>query len=183
MRSTTSDFRYWKHGVGAALAGTLLLGGLSTLGDIIWAYLDLAHRLQWGLLHGGLLFLALGAYFGCLAGRRMIAAGSAGGLIVGLGGAASFYLLAPSMGTTALFAAWVTVWLLLSLLWTLLQPSEVYFPTGLIRGLVAAVLSGISFYLISDIWLSRGEPNYLFNLVSWTLAYFPGLAALLYTSR
>lgn len=182
MSFTTSDFRHWKRGLGAALVGSVLLGSLSTVGDVFWEFFELPHRIHWGLLHGGLLFLVLGAYFGYLAPHRLLA-GCAGGLIVGLGGAGSYYILAPWMEASALFAAWVTVWLLLSLLWNRLGSTQAYFPTGLARGLVAAVFSGVAFYLISGIWLSPGEPNYLINLVSWTVAYFPGLAALLYTSR
>jgi class 3 adenylate cyclase len=45
----------------------------------------------------------------------------------------------------------------------------------------AALLSGAAFWAISGIWLERepGGPNYAWNFLCWTFAYFPGFAALL----
>jgi hypothetical protein len=53
-----------------------------------------------------------------------------------------------------------------------------------IRGLGAAVLSGLAFYLISGIWTRHdpGGPNYAWNLVAWSFAFFPGFAVL-FSSR
>jgi hypothetical protein len=52
---------------------------------------------------------------------------------------------------------------------------------ALVRGVSAAILSGLAFYAISGIWLKPppGGPHYLTNFVSWTIAFFPGFLALL----
>jgi hypothetical protein len=49
-----------------------------------------------------------------------------------------------------------------------------------VRGVVAAILSGLAFYAISGIWTrpSPEGPNYVRNFLSWTFAFFPGFAAL-----
>jgi len=51
---------------------------------------------------------------------------------------------------------------------------------AILRGLAAAALSGIAFYLVSGIWTDRAPdgPNYLRNFVSWAFAFFPGFASL-----
>jgi hypothetical protein len=52
------------------------------------------------------------------------------------------------------------------------------------RGLLAATLSGAAFYAISGIWTDppRGGPNYLYNFGAWSVAFFPGFAALFVTA-
>jgi hypothetical protein len=62
-------------GASTALAGALLLAAASTLGDLIWARWIPEHRPVYGLAHGTLLFLVLGAWLGALARRP--AAGAA----------------------------------------------------------------------------------------------------------
>jgi hypothetical protein len=48
------------------------------------------------------------------------------------------------------------------------------------RGLAAAVLSGVAFYMISGIWTEHrpGGPNYLTNFLYWSFAFLPGFVAL-----
>jgi hypothetical protein len=44
-----------------AIVGAILIALASTLGDFVWAGLDLRHRAVFGLSHGALLFLCMGA--------------------------------------------------------------------------------------------------------------------------
>ena len=54
----------------------------------------------------------------------------------------------------------------------------------LLRGLRPRVLSGAAFYLVSGMWTDHSAPpNYLRNFASWTFAFFPGFAALLWRRR
>ena len=47
------------------------------------------------------------------------------------------------------------------------------------RGLLAALLSGLAFYLISDIWIHEAaHPGMLEHFAAWTFAFLPGFAAL-----
>ena len=49
------------------------------------------------------------------------------------------------------------------------------------RGAIAAVVAGLAFWMISDIWLGAYDPGPLYwrNLASWCVAFFPGFTALL----
>lgn len=165
------------RGALAALGGTLLLAVVSTLGDFVWARWIPEHRPAYGLAHGTLLFLVLGLWLGGLARRP--AAGAAGGAAIGLGAAAGFYLLAPWLGASAMFVAWCLLWIAVAALQSRLAP-----PAGrretLLRGLAAAIASGLGFWAISGIWLSPapGGPRYAWHLVAWSVAFLPGLLAL-----
>lgn len=173
-----------------AIAGALLIAGVSTLGDYVWAGLDLPHRVAYGLAHGTLLFSCMGAYFGSLHGRAM--AGAIYGAGIGLAAAGSFYVLAPVAGYSVMFFVWAFIWLALALLvgagfspgaphrhgraertWT--------WRSTFARGAAAMTGSGLGFYLISGIWRPfdpRGW-DYAVHFVSWTIAYLPGFLALL----
>ena len=114
-----------------------------------------------------------------MAGRRWLG-GLLGGALTGLIGAASFYAAYPMLGyLNALVAAWMVMWIAFSTLATQLRRERVGTATA-IRGLAAAVLSGVAFYLVSGMWTDHSAPNYLRNFASWTFAFFPGFAALLW---
>jgi hypothetical protein len=51
---------------------------------------------------------------------------------------------------------------------------------ALLRGIAAAVLSGVAFYDISGIWTSHSAqgPNYIVNFASWCVAFLPGFVCL-----
>ena len=51
----------------AVLIAAVLIAAVSTLGDFIWAGLQLRHRPLYGLSHGTFLFLCIGLYLGALA--------------------------------------------------------------------------------------------------------------------
>ena len=169
-------------GLAAALAGALLLGALNTLGDFLWARFVSSHRAVLGLLHGTLLLLALGLYLGAL--RKRPALGALGGAAVGLLAAASFYALARFMGYSAMFVSWMALWLGFAYLDARLRGGAPLRET-LVRGVLAATFSGLAFYAVSGIWTRHepGGPNYAWNFLCWTVAFLPGLVALVVTPK
>ena len=72
------------------------------------------------------------------------------------------------------------LWLLFGALEAWLRHAPMASGPVLMRGLAAAVLSGGAFYLVSGMWTDHSAPNYLMNFASWTFAFFPGFAALLW---
>ena len=159
-----------------AIIASLVLGAISTLGDFVWAALHLRHRTGYGLAHGAVICLSIGAFIGWRV--RRLAAGVIAGPIVGVCAAALFYVLAPWLRYSAMFPAWMFFWICFALLQARLgqQPSS----TAIVRGLVAAILSGAAFYAISGIWTrpSPGGPNYGWNFLAWSFAFLPGFVAL-----
>lgn len=163
-----------------AALGALLLGALNTLGDFVWASLGLRHRVVLGLLHGALLFLALGGYLGAL--RRRALRGALGGAAIGFAAALVFYALARWLRFYAMFPAWMALWAGFALFDArVLREPPAATASALVRGGLAAILSGAAFYAISGIWTKPrpGGPDYVLNLFSWTVAFLPGFLALL----
>jgi hypothetical protein len=165
-------------GIVQAIVGGVLLGALNTFGDFFWEWMNLRHRVAYGVAHGALLLLGLGFYLGILTGRP--AAGAIGGIASGTLAAGVFYALAGMMHLAAMFPAWVGLWLLIGFL------DGVVLRRGgagqaLARGAIAALASGVAFYAISGIWTrpSPDGPHYLVNFASWTFAFVPGFVALL----
>jgi hypothetical protein len=151
-----------------AIIGAALIAAVSALGDFVWAGLHLRHRVVYGLAHGAILFLCMGAYFGWL--QRNTTKGALLGTAIGFTAAASFYLLAPIAGYSVMFFVWAFVWIALA------------FVAGapLWRGALAMIGSGLGFYLISDIWRPFNPEgwDYARHFLSWTIAYLPGFLAL-----
>jgi hypothetical protein len=163
--------------VRAALLGAVLLGGVMTAGDFVWANWRVPHRVVYGLVHGAVMCFCIGSVIGVRARRGL--AGALAGPVVGVVAAGMFYLLAPWLRWSAMLPAWMLFWLLFAVLQQRLRRDEP--ATGaLLRGLLAAVASGAAFYAISGIWTrpSRGGPDYSVHFVSWTLAFLPGFLAL-----
>jgi hypothetical protein len=166
-----------------ALIGALAIAAVSTLGDFIWAEGNLRHRPLYGLTHGTVLFLSIGAYLGATEQQPCLILGASVGAMIGLLAAGSFYVLSPYAGYAVMFLIWAFVWAALAVLTgrILLLERESW---GVVtsRAAAAAIGSGIAFYLISGIWRPF-DPHgwdYALHYVSWTLAYFPGLAALIW---
>lgn len=166
----------WKD----VVMGSLFLAVISTLGDWIWE-MWLRHEVYWGVLHGVILCLCIG----------MVLARSAGGgrawkwgliwePVVGLAAAGVFYLTYSWLSWSAMFLAWMLLWLFTSLLYGYLLSQRPSLKESSLRGVVAAIASGLAFWAISGIWLSPPPdgPNYPWNLCAWTIAFAPGLAAL-----
>jgi hypothetical protein len=167
----------------AAFVGALFIAAVSTLGDFIWAAMIPRHMPRYGLTHGALLFLCVGLYLGLLAKRPTL--GAIGGAVIGLLAAGSFYVLAPVAGYSIMFVSWFGIWIALAVFnGRGLGRTE---PAGrmLIRGVVAAIASGIAFYAVSGIWFPfrpRGW-DYAVHFGAWVVAYLPGFLALLSLRR
>jgi len=166
----------------AALGAALLLGAVMTFGDYVWARWNVQHKMAYGLAHGAVMCLCIGAVIG--ARTRRVAAGAAAGPVIGVVAAGAFYLLAPVMGMRAMLPAWMLFWILFALLQQRMLSAETV-PRALARGAVAAVLSGAAFYAISGIWTSHapGGPDYPLNMVSWSFAFLPGFLTLFWFTR
>jgi len=167
----------------ATVIGSLVLGATSTLGDLVWARWIPRHRPLFGLVHGAVLCAVLGVTLAVLVGarRRHILRAAAGEAVVGLVAAGSFYLLLPGVGWGAMFAAWMLLWLLTAYMVARMAQTPEPAGTTVVRGLVAAILSGLAFWSISGIWLNPppGGPDYVWNLAAWSFAFLPGFGALL----
>jgi hypothetical protein len=165
--------------MGTALVGAVVLGALSTLYDFIWAHFEVRHQVVNGIVHGMTLLSVAGLVLAWPTGRYVI--GLIGGALAGLLAAASFYAFYAVFGYLGgILAAWVLLWLLFGMLESQLRGVKPGLE-AIARGAAAAVLSGVAFYLISGIWTDHSAPpNYLRNFASWTFAFFPGFAALLW---
>jgi hypothetical protein len=159
-----------------SIIAALTLGAVMTLGDVAWEQFGIRHRVAYGVIHGAVMCLCLGVAIG-LRCRRPVPAMIAGPLI-GVVAAATFYVLAPSLRWGAMFPAWMLLWILFALLQQWLDRRE-SLVTAFVRGLVAALASGVAFYLVSGMWTSEhGAPNILRHFASWSFAFLPGFLAL-----
>ena len=112
---------------------------------------------------------------------RRLAVGLAGGATAGLLAAASFYAFYPCSGTSGRSSPRGCCCGCSSALSRPGCVAPLWQTARSVRGLLAAVLSGAAFYLVSGMWTDHSTPpNYLRNLASWTFAFFPGFAALLW---
>ena len=179
----------------SALVGALLLGALMTVGDFIWANWRVRHLMLYGVLHGMAIFLAIGLFLGGRTSAPLL--GGISGVVAGAAAAGSFYLFAPVMGYSAMFLSWVLVWIALGFinLWLLTRAtargtgagsssvaSGALLKDGLGRGIVAALASGAAFYAVSGMWFPFDPAgwDYAVHFASWTVAFLPGFAALLW---
>ena len=162
-----------------AVVGALFIAAISTVGDFVWAGLRIPHHIVFGLAHGAMLFMFIGAYLGSL--ERQLVGGAVAGALIGLAAAGSFYVLAPMVGYSVMFAVWAFVWLALAVLAGRKAAHARSWGETLIRGILAMVGSGIGFYLISGIWRPFDPQgwDYAIHWLSWTVAYLPGFLALL----
>ena len=129
----------------AAVAGSLVMAAVSTLGDFIWATWIPRHIPAYGLTHGTLLFLGIGLALGVVAHRP--AAGAIAGALIGAAGTAGFYLLAPLVGYAAMFLVWIAIWVALGVLGGWLRTGALDLRGGLARGCIAGVTSGAAWKL------------------------------------
>jgi hypothetical protein len=155
----------------------LFLAAVSTFGDFLWAALALPHRVAYGVIHGAVICLCIGAAIGQRNHRLL--AGALAGPVIGILAASSFYLLAPVLRWRAMLPAWMLFWLCFAFLQGQLARQR-NVSAILARGAAAAVLSGAAFYAIAGIWTrpSPGGPDYVRHFFSWTAAFLPGFAAL-----
>ena len=85
-----------------------------TLGDFIWAALNLPHLRAYGIAHGAVMCLCFGLVIGWRTGR--MAAGALAGPIIGVVAALVFYALAGPLRYVALLPGWMTFWILFAFL-------------------------------------------------------------------
>ena len=162
------------------LIASLALGAIMTLGDFAWSALQIRHRVASGVVHGAVMCLCLGLAVGVRARKPVV--GAIAGLVIGVVAAATFYALAPVLRWGAMFPAWMLLWILFAVLQHRLHRTETL-GAALIRGTVAAWLSGVAFYLISGIWTRGGDPHLARNFASWSFAFLPGFLALFFSRR
>ena len=168
--------------VGVGILGVALI---ATLADYTWYTLNVRHTIVSGIVHGAVLLTAVGAVLGLDA--RRLTRGLPIGALSGVGGALIYYLLVALVDRrtygTAIPAAWVGMWLIVALLdgrW-LRAPERRSWGEITLRGVAAAVVSGIAFYLVMNtLW---GRPpatgrNYFLQFAAWVVAWAPGLLAL-----
>ena len=162
------------------LLGILLVALTSTLGDYVWYEFGVRHRIVVGILHGAVLLMAVGGVVG-LAARR-VGAGLPIGAAAGIGGAIAYYLIDTGARGVALFAEWAICGLLLAVgEGRLLQRPQRPWSEVVTRGVLAAILGGLSFYLVVNILWGRppaGGRNYVVQFAAWTFAWAPGILAL-----
>ena len=163
-----------------ALIGAVLIAAVSTVGDFVWAGLHLRHHVAYGLAHGAVLFLCIGAYFGSVQGKTLV--GAMYGAAIGIAAAGSYYLLAPVAGYAVMFFVWAFVWIALAFVVRRVQATSPAPGATMARGILAMIGSGLGFYLISGIWRPFDPEgwDYAVHFLSWTVAYLPGFLALLY---
>jgi hypothetical protein len=173
--------------IGLGILGVALV---ATLGDYTWYTLHVRHSVLTGIIHGAVLLTAVGGVLG-LDGHRVLK-GLPIGALAGVGGALAYYVLVAIVDRrpygVAIPAAWVTLWLLLAVLdgrW-LRAPVRRSWTAIAIRGALAAVFSGVAFFLVMNtLW---GRPpatgkNYVVQFAAWVIAWAPGLLALMLDRR
>jgi uncharacterized membrane protein (UPF0136 family) len=161
-----------------AVVASLFLGAVMALGDVTWAAMRLQHRVAYGLVHGAVMCLCLGIAVGVRA-RKPVPAALAGP-VIGVLAAAAFYLLFSSMRMAAMFPAWMLFWILFALLQQRLAGNE-GIGAAAVRGVIAAILSGVAFYAISGIWTgpsAHAPPNVAVHFAAWSFAFLPGFVVL-----
>ena len=163
----------------SAVACSIALAAVSTLGDFVWASWIHDHRTLFGLAHGALLGAALGLALGLVRGRP--AAGALYGMLIVLLAACGFYALYSLMGYSAMFVAWMGLWMGFGALGGRGLSSLHSLREALVRGGLAALGSGLAFYSVSGIWthFDPASIDYPYHLLCWTIAFLPGFLALL----
>ena len=165
--------------------GILGVALVATLGDYTWYTLHVRHSMTTGILHGAILLTAVGAVLGLDAGRMV--KGLPIGALAGIGGALTYYLLVALVDRrtygSAIPASWVALWLIVAVLdgrW-LRAPQRRPWREIAMRGVLAALLSGVTFFMVMNaLW---GRPpatgkNYGVQFIAWVVAWAPGLLVL-----
>ena len=172
-------------GLRNAVLAALVLGAVSTLGDWIWARFLTDGAIVPGLVHGVVFFAVLAVVLAlpCPEPKRALKFLLATLPAAGLGLAAVFYPLAYALGyLPSLLVTWAGMWLALALLLRIAAGRDEPPSRTVLRGVVAAVGSGLAFWAVSDLW-TGGNMDYVGRLWRWTVAFLPGMLALLVRRR
>ena len=170
--------------------GILGVALVATLTDYTWYVLHVRHSVMAGVIDGAVMLTAVGAVLGLDAGKPW--KGLPIGALAGVAGALVYYLLLAFVGRRvygfAIPAAWVTLWLILAVLdgqW-LRAPERRSWAAIAIRGVLAATLSGVAFFLVMNTLWGRAPAtgkNYLVQFAAWVIAWAPGLLTLTLASH
>jgi hypothetical protein len=162
------------------LAGIVAVAAVATAGDYLWYEHGIRHTIWAGILHGAVLLTAVGGALGAASGRPL--AGLPLGTAAGVAGALVYYALLPALGNGALFAAWTSLWVVLAVLDArYVRRGRRSFRLSLAQGASAALLSGVTFYLVvGSLW---GRPpgdgrSYALQFAFWSIAWAPGILAI-----
>lgn len=167
-----------------ALVSATLLGAFSALADWVWSRFIPDGAVLPGVAHGVVIFLLLAAVLSWCAGtrrawRRLTLSLPGVGLLI----AAAFYPIALVVGyLPALLVTWIAMWLCLALLQRWARDSDEGFRRAIVRAGLAAIGSGLAFWMISGIWTdpARADTGLLVRFFLWSFAFLPGFSALLW---
>ena len=167
------------------LLGVLLIAAVATAGDSIWYGFGVRHTMVAGVLHGALLLSVVGGVLGWSSGH--VLKGLPIGMLAGIAGAATYYVLVALVDRrtygSAIPMSWVVMWLVLAAFEGRWIRSDAPRPWRrvFLRGLTAAALGGVAFFLVLDTLWGRpaaGGRNYLLQFAAWAFAWTPGMLAL-----
>lgn len=164
-----------------AILGTLIVAGVSTASDYVWFEVGVRDTFWTGVATGAVILMAVGGVIGWTA--RKVGAGLWLGIVAGVLGALVYFAVQPPIGrTAAMMAAWASVWLAIAIGDArILRLPRRRWIEALGRGVLAAALSGIAFYLVVDAQWSHapaGGRNYALQYARWLAAWAPGILAL-----
>jgi hypothetical protein len=162
------------------LIGVAVVAAVCTAGDYVWYEIGVRHRMWAGVLHGALLLTTVGGVLGAATGRTM--AGLPTGAVAGVAGALTYYALVPAIRSAAMMVAWASIWIVLALLdGRLVRRTKRSVRLSLVQGTTAALLSGVTFYLVvGSLWgrAPAGGRNYFTQFAMWAIAWAPGILAI-----
>ena len=162
------------------LIGIVIVAAVSAAGDYVWYEVGVQHRMWAGVLHGAVLLTAVGGTLGAATGRT--SAGLPMGTVAGVAGALTYYALEPVLRSAAMLVAWASLWIVLALLdGRLVRRDKRSIQVCLIQGMTAALLSGVTFYLVvASLWgrPPAGGRNYAIQFALWAIAWAPGMLAI-----
>ena len=162
------------------LIGIVIVAAVSAAGDYVWYEIGVEHRMWAGIVHGAVLLTAVGGTIGAATGRAF--AGLPMGAVAGVAGALTYYALAPVLRSAAMMVAWASLWVVLALLdGRVVRRVKRSVRTCLIQGASAALLSGVTFYLVvGSLWgrPPAGGRNYALQFAMWAIAWAPGILAI-----
>jgi len=166
-----------------SLTGTLVLAAVSTFGDWLWTHYIPDGAVVPGVIHGAIVFLVIAGVLAWSAGTRralkiLLPSLPAAGIVI----AAIFYPLASQVDyLAALIITWMMMWLATATIQRWAGGNSETLSRAMLRGLLAAIASGLAFWAISGIWTKPAPdgPNYLWHFASWAFAFLPGFLALL----
>jgi hypothetical protein len=162
------------------LIGIVVVAAVSAAGDYVWYEMAVEHRMSAGILHGAVLLTAVGGTLGAATGRTF--AGLPMGTVAGVVGALTYYALAPVLRSAAMMVAWASLWIGLALLdGRIVRRAKRSVRLCMVHGATAALLSGVTFYLVvASLWgrPPAGGRNYAVQFALWAIAWAPGILAI-----